>query len=229
MIERLSTGVDWLDQALQAGLPRNRVTLVVGEQGVGKTMLALNFCKAGLYQDEHVLWITTKDNPQKLFGDISSMGWDFNWALEQNRFFVVEARDYFSGITAEDLKTQLLQNFFFEIKRLIENNHITRVVIDPILPQSLFVEEDIYRYYMQQLIVFLEESALGVTTLILHTQFASSGVFRENLASNVLELFLQKQGENWVRSLFVRKMQQTPIEPKEFSFVIKPELGLFRV
>lgn len=41
--DKLSTGVKGLDQVLAGGLPRNRLYLVEGAAGSGKTTLALQF------------------------------------------------------------------------------------------------------------------------------------------------------------------------------------------
>ena len=47
MQERARTGIDGLDHVLMDGLPRNRLYLIEGDPGVGKTTIALQFLLAG--------------------------------------------------------------------------------------------------------------------------------------------------------------------------------------
>ena len=61
---RSKTGVDGLDDILAGGFPRNRLYLIQGEPGVGKTTLAMQFLLEGVRQGESGLYITlseTKD------------------------------------------------------------------------------------------------------------------------------------------------------------------------
>ncbi|HVR37916.1 MAG TPA: ATPase domain-containing protein, partial [Thermoanaerobaculia bacterium] len=52
------TGVDGLDHILVGGLPRNRVYLVQGDPGVGKTTLGLQFLLEGIRNGETAMYIT---------------------------------------------------------------------------------------------------------------------------------------------------------------------------
>ena len=47
MISTVSTGIAGLDDVLRGGFPRNRLYLVQGDPGVGKTTLALQFLRQG--------------------------------------------------------------------------------------------------------------------------------------------------------------------------------------
>src|SRR5580692_10147215 len=46
-LDKAPTGISGLDQILGGGLPRDRVTLVAGAAGAGKTLLGMNFLVAG--------------------------------------------------------------------------------------------------------------------------------------------------------------------------------------
>ena len=52
----LATGVPGLDVVLAGGLTRDRLYLVEGEPGTGKTTLALQFLNEGARQGETVLY-----------------------------------------------------------------------------------------------------------------------------------------------------------------------------
>ncbi|HSH37151.1 MAG TPA: ATPase domain-containing protein [Chthoniobacterales bacterium] len=45
---RISSGMQWLDMILRGGIPQNRVYLISGDPGTGKTTLSLQFLLEGV-------------------------------------------------------------------------------------------------------------------------------------------------------------------------------------
>lgn len=73
--EVASTGIDGLDHILLGGFPRNRVYLVQGDPGVGKTTLGLQFLLEGVRRGETVLYITLSESADELRAVARSHGW----------------------------------------------------------------------------------------------------------------------------------------------------------
>src|SRR3954470_2073341 len=71
-----ATGIAGLDHILGGGLPSDRVYLVEGDPGSGKTTLALQFLREGLQQGEKVLYVTLSETRAELAGVAASHGWD---------------------------------------------------------------------------------------------------------------------------------------------------------
>lgn len=65
-MSRAATGVPGLDTILHGGLPRNRIFLVEGDPGVGKTTLALNFLLEGVRRGERGLYITLSESKEEI-------------------------------------------------------------------------------------------------------------------------------------------------------------------
>ena len=63
---RSQTGVSGLDDILDGGLPKNRLYLVQGEPGVGKTTLAMQFLLEGVRQGEPALYITLSETKEEM-------------------------------------------------------------------------------------------------------------------------------------------------------------------
>jgi len=71
-----SIGVPGLDVVLGGGLPTNRVFLIEGNPGTGKTTLALQFLREGVARGETTLYITLAETRHELTAVASSHGWD---------------------------------------------------------------------------------------------------------------------------------------------------------
>ncbi|HEX8794454.1 MAG TPA: ATPase domain-containing protein [Polyangiaceae bacterium] len=74
-IRRDRTGVAGLDDVLGGGLPKNRVYLVKGEPGAGKTTLALQFLLEGRRAGERVLYVTLSETEEEIRQVAESHGW----------------------------------------------------------------------------------------------------------------------------------------------------------
>ncbi len=61
-----STGISGLDHLLSGGLPANRVYLVEGDPGTGKTTLALQFLLEGRNKGESCLYVTLSETEEEL-------------------------------------------------------------------------------------------------------------------------------------------------------------------
>ncbi len=72
----LSTGVPGLDDVLGGGLTENRLYLVEGSPGTGKTTVALQFLLEGVRCGESVLYVTLSESGEELRGVAQSHGWN---------------------------------------------------------------------------------------------------------------------------------------------------------
>lgn len=72
---RLATGIEGLDDILQGGFPANRIYLVEGEPGAGKTTLALQFLMEGVRLGEAGLYVTLSETKEELEASAASHGW----------------------------------------------------------------------------------------------------------------------------------------------------------
>lgn len=70
-----STGIVGLDDILQGGLARNRVFLLEGSPGTGKTTIALQFLMEGRRAGEKGLYITLSETADELADSAQSHGW----------------------------------------------------------------------------------------------------------------------------------------------------------
>jgi circadian clock protein KaiC len=74
-VETVPTGIEGLDDVLRGGLPANRMYLVEGTPGSGKTTVALQFLLEGLARGERCMFIALSENRVELQASAASHGW----------------------------------------------------------------------------------------------------------------------------------------------------------
>lgn len=82
-----STGIAGLDEILKGGLPGNRLYLLRGAPGVGKTTLALQYLLRGAELGERSLYIALSETR----GEITSVAHSHGWNIEQLSIFELTA------------------------------------------------------------------------------------------------------------------------------------------
>ena len=85
--KRCRTGLAGLDAITSGGLPANRLYLVQGTPGVGKTTLALQFLMEGARNGERGLYITLSETHEELTVVAAS----HDWNLDKISFFELSA------------------------------------------------------------------------------------------------------------------------------------------
>src|SRR6478736_1188908 len=74
-LARLQTGVSGLDEILQGGLIPERLYLIDGNPGSGKTTFALQFLLEGVRNGERCLYVTLSETRDELASGARSHGW----------------------------------------------------------------------------------------------------------------------------------------------------------
>ncbi len=146
---RIPTGNAGLDDILRGGLPQNRLYLVEGAPGTGKTTLALQFLREGVQRGERTLYITLSETREELTVVAASHG----WSLEEFDVFELSAIDaMMSGREQSILHPWEME--LGEMVRLIEAEvervQPTRVVFDSLSEMRLLAQDPL-RYRRQVL------------------------------------------------------------------------------
>ncbi|MFL5245379.1 MAG: ATPase domain-containing protein [Gemmataceae bacterium] len=76
--ERVKTGIAGLDNILGGGFTRNRMYLIEGSPGAGKTTLALEFLLQGAEEGEQGVYVTLSETKEELLGVAASHGWSLD-------------------------------------------------------------------------------------------------------------------------------------------------------
>lgn len=163
-IARISTGVSGLDHILRGGLPKNRLYLVEGAPGSGKTTLALQFLLDGAKQGETGLYVTLSETSEELRAVAASHG----WSLADITLFELASADEVLGPGTEQ---SILHSWEMElgstirlIEAEVERIKPTRVVFDS-LSEMRLLAQDALRYRRQ--VLALKQYFAGRNTTVL--------------------------------------------------------------
>jgi circadian clock protein KaiC len=214
-----STGVPGLDQLLRGGLPRDRMHLIEGEPGTGKTTLALQFLLEGLRSGEAGLYVTLSETSDELRHVAASHGWTLD-GVEMYQLAPIgeRAADEYTlyhpaEIELADLTKTVLEH--------IETIRPTRVVFDSLSELRLLAREPL-RYRRQ--ILGLKEffSRRPSTVLLLDDHSAGDADLQlRSLAHGVLLLeHLPFEYGRARRRLRVVKLRGTAVTEGFHDFVI---------
>lgn len=160
----VSTGVTGLDEILEGGLPRDRLFLIDGIAGAGKTTLSMQFLLAGVAAGERAMYVTLAETKDELDAVATSHG----WKIDDIAVYELLSE---SGLGAEDETTifhpadielaETMRTLLAEIERVDPD----RVVIDSLSELRLQAQSALR--YRRQILALKQHFAGRHTTVLM--------------------------------------------------------------
>ncbi len=185
---RCTVGIEGLDDVLHGGLPRNRLYLIQGDPGVGKTTMAMQFLMAGARAGETGLYITLSETKEEIDIVAKSHEWNLK-LLHLYELSTIEETirgesesTFFHPSEVELSKTT--DALIEEVRRV----NPTRVVFDSLSEMRMLAETPL-RYRRQ--ILHLKQFFAGreCTVLLLDDRTSGAGDLQvESIAHGVISL-----------------------------------------
>ncbi|TPG43617.1 circadian clock protein KaiC [Sphingomonas koreensis] len=164
--ESVSTGLETLDGILAGGYARNRIHLIEGRPGSGKTTLALQFLAAGREAGDRGIYITLSESREELRHVAKTHGLNLD-AVEIRELvppeLTLNAEMEQSVVYAADLELNETINL---VMKAVEEVDPTRVVFDSLSEIRLLTQEPL-RYRRQVLALKHFFTQRGCTVLFL--------------------------------------------------------------
>jgi circadian clock protein KaiC len=233
--EKVDTGIPGLDGLVDGGLPANRVILVVGGPGTGKTILCSQFLYKGIYDNQEPgVFVSLDESKDHFYSEMKQFNWDFNKAEADRKFAFVDAtRISRVAMLKEELykeESRSLRGKRLSIDRLIEDlqtkislTKAKRVAVDTLAALTYRFPDPVER---RTAIVDLIESLadMGVTSVVT-TELAYLGLERqaldeEFLVHGVIMMQTLFSGATTTRAIQVEKMRGAKVNPSLVPYSI---------
>lgn len=167
LTDKARIGISGLDDVLAGGLTRDRLYLLEGHPGTGKTTLALQFLLEGAAAGERVLYITLSETEDELRAGARSHGWELPPEIEIFELIppetLLDETQQQSLLYSSDLELGETTRLIFEA---IERFKPSRVVLDSLSEIRLLAQNSL-RYRRQILTVKHYFARYGATVLLL--------------------------------------------------------------
>jgi KaiC/GvpD/RAD55 family RecA-like ATPase len=245
----LPTGIPGLDELLGGGFPENRVILVIGGPGAGKTIFASQFLYKGIVNyDENGIFISLDETKGHLFSEMNKFSWDFKKAEEEGKFAFIDAtlmsrrtplmEKMYNGTDNLKRKQLPIDKLIEQLEDKIHEIGAKRVVLDTLATLFLrFPDKIERRIAIVDLIEALSE--MNITTIIT-TELESTALERkltleEYMVHGVILMEKLFSEGSTVRALQIDKMRTAKINENKVPYTIDkdgieiyPDVKLFK-
>ena len=188
-LPRASTGIEGLDDILSGGWARNRLHLLEGSPGTGKTTIALQFLLAGAAAGETALYLTLAETEEELRDGAGSHGWNFPPELHVLELLtpesVLDPDQHQSLLYSSDLE---LGETIAEIFKAIEELRPRRIVIDSLSEIRLLAQSSLR--YRRQILALKHYFAKHNSTVVMLDDLTTDTLDRavHSIAHSVIHL-----------------------------------------
>src|SRR5690242_3889641 len=188
-LRRAATGIAGLDDVLAGGLARNRLHLLEGSPGTGKTTIALQFLMQGASEGEAGIYVSLAETGTELRDGARSHGWEISDLVHIVELLPPESaldpEQHQSLLYSSDLELgETIQRLFESIERLKPQ----RVVVDSLSEIRLLAQSSLR--YRRQILALKHYFARYSSTVILLDDLTTDNVDRavHSAAHSVLHL-----------------------------------------
>ncbi|MDF2437310.1 MAG: kaiC [Bacteroidota bacterium] len=213
------TGIAGLDVLTNGGLPKNRPTLIVGNAGCGKTIMAMEFLIRGIELfDEPAVFMAFEEKTDELILNVKSLGFDIRKHRENGKIYL----EYVKVNPDERKAGQYdIEGLFVRLGLAIDKVKAKRVVLDSL--DTLFNGFDpaILRVEFKRLLTWLKDK--NVTAIITGesgSEFYTRNGIEEYVADCVMVLDNRVINQVTTRRLRIVKYRGSIHGNNEYPFLI---------
>ncbi len=220
-MELRSTGISGLDALLRGGVPDDGLTLLLGDAGTGKSLLARQFLWEGVTKKENSVCILTETHREAMNRSLQDFGWDITPYTEKNlriiEGFTLSYPEFLSKIEDNDLEFTLTALNLDKLVHLLTNATIQlgetgRCIFDSLSDLFILLGDDrkVLRFLRRVKVFMAGERYSTIMTLDPHTQGTVATRAAMHIADGIIEIRLREgpESEELQREIRIRAMPQ---------------------
>ena len=245
----LASGIPGLDEMLGGGFPQDRVILVIGGPGSGKTIFASQFLyKGAVDYGENGIYISLDESKDHLYEEMIKFGWDFAKLEEEKKIAFIDAtlmsrrttsmEQMYGESNTVNAKQLPIDKLMEQLEEKIHETGAKRVVLDTLATLFLrFPDKIERRIAIVDLIEALSE--MNITTIIT-SELESTAMDRkitteEFMVHGVILMEKIFSEGSTTRALQIEKMRTAKINHNKVPYTIEstgleiyPDVKLFK-
>lgn len=220
-LEKCLTGIKGFDEITEGGIPRNRITLLSGSTGTGKTLLGIDFLINGANRyNETGVFMSFEETEDELYKDVASLNLNLQALVARKKILidhvVLERKD------VEEAGEFNLEGIFVRLEHAIDSIKAKRVVLDSI--ESLFAgvtDVGILRLEIKRLFRWLKDKQVTalITGEVQRGAFTRHGL-EEYISDCIILVDNRVREEIATRRIRVIKYRGSNHGANEYPFVI---------
>ena len=204
---RVSSGVPGFGELVQGGLPGNRLHVVSGPPGSGKTTFSSMFIAQGARNGENCLYVTMHESKDELINDMSNFEFGFETVMRSDCV-------QFLNLVSEAGKRTITQfgtdgGLTNRLQAFIESNDIDRAVID-----STMLLQHFFADMSNEITGFLSSLKQTDATILLISEMTDPTSYSDEhyLAHGVVFFHNYMESGGMTRGVQIIKMRGTAID-----------------
>ena len=229
-LQRIPSGVPGFDQIVGGGLIRDRVYLLSGPAGAGKTIFSTQFLYNGISKyNENGVYVVLEETPQQLRENMyNSFGWNIQTYEDNGNIIVLDAISSRLGLSSAERyvvpRPFTLESLLYEIQNAIQTVNARRVVIDSLDAMSLELTQVDLRSLIQRLTMILK--SFGCTTLLVSGQAETTSQGRKSVEEYVVDGMIRlhhnlEESVSGETTLEQNALQGNSLEEDSFSMKVR--------
>jgi circadian clock protein KaiC len=125
------TGIQGLDEITNGGIPASRPTLLLGNTGSGKTILAVEFLVNGIEMyDEPAVFMAFEEKKEELVMNLKSLGYNLDKYIKNNKLYIEQV--LLNPDEMRETGMYDLEGLFVRLEQAIYKVEAKRVVLDSV-------------------------------------------------------------------------------------------------
>ncbi len=229
-LQRIPSGIPGFDQIVGGGLIRDRVYLLSGPAGAGKTIFSTQFLYNGISKyNENGVYVVLEETPQQLRENVyNSFGWNIQTYEDNGNIVVLDAISSRLGLSSGERyvvpRPFTLESLLYEIQNAIQTVNARRVVIDSLDAMSLELTQVDLRSLIQRLTMILK--SFGCTTLLVSGQAETTSQGRKSVEEYVVDGMIRlhhnlEESVSGETTLEQNALQGNSLEEDSFSMKVR--------
>ncbi|MES2397189.1 MAG: circadian clock protein KaiC [Bacteroidota bacterium] len=216
------TGIQGLDEITTGGLPKNRPTLLLGNTGCGKTVMAMEFLVNGIVLfNEPGVFIAFEEKADELAMNAKSLGYDLDKLRSANKIYLEHVNLPINNSEALDTGKYDIEGLFVRLGQAIEKVKAKRVVLDSLDTLFYGLDYQILRSEFKRLFSWLKERKVtAIITAEIGDTFLTHHGLEEYVADCVILLDNRLVNQIATRRLRIVKYRGSIHGNNEYPFII---------